>query len=69
MSCELKDVMLMLIDLIKRKGITQNMGENLLLVSEEVLYMCKYLDSVRALQEEHVIDILTGLTMRGYAHL
>ena len=38
-------------------------GENVIVASEEVLGVCKRLNSVRALQEDHVLDILMGLSV------
>ena len=65
MSREVKDAMLNFLDLFKRKGVARYTGENVLLVSEEIIGVCKRLDSVGALQEDHVIDILTGLSICG----
>jgi hypothetical protein len=63
MSREVKEAMLNFLDLFKRKGIARYTGENVLEAVEEVLGVCKRLDSVNALQEEHLADILTGLSI------
>ena len=34
-----------------------------MVVSEEIFGVCKHLDAVKALQEEHVMDVLSGLSM------
>ncbi len=65
MSREVKDAMLFFLSLFKRKGISRYVGENVLLASEEVLGVCKRLDAGKGLLEEHVIDVLTGLSICG----
>jgi hypothetical protein len=67
MSREVKDAMLGFLSLFKRKGIARYTGENVLLASEEVLGVCKRLAAARSLLDEHVIDVLTGLSICGNA--
>ena len=65
MSREVKDAMLFFLSLFKRKGVSRYVGENVLLASEEILGVCKRLDAGKGLLEEHVIDVLTGLSICG----
>lgn len=65
MSREVKDAMLVFLDLFKRKGVARYTGENLIIIQEEVVGVCKRLDSVHALTDDHVLDVLTGLTIAG----
>ena len=53
------------LDIFKKKGVVHYMGENVLAVFEDLLVVCRYLDAIGALLDEHVVDILTGLTMCG----
>ena len=57
--------MLTFLDLFKHKDVAQYTGENIMLISEELLGVCKWLDVVQALQEEHMTDILMGLSIFG----
>lgn len=63
MSREVKEAMYKFLDIFKRQGISRYTGESVLVASEEILAVCKRLDAVHALQEEHVTDILTGLSI------
>lgn len=63
MSREVKEAMIVFLDLFKRKGIARYSGENVLVASEEVIGVCKRLDAAKGLLEEHVIDVLTGLSI------
>jgi hypothetical protein len=65
MSREVKEAMLTFLGIFKRKGVAQYTGENIIVVQEEIVGVCKRLASVGALLEEHVIDILQGLTIGG----
>ena len=47
----------------KRRDIANYPGENVLVASNELLGVCKSLDVVDALTDEHVIDVLTGLSI------
>ena len=57
-SCKVKEAMFNFLDIFKRNGVSRYTGENVLVVSEEILGVCKWLDAVKALQEEHVTDVL-----------
>jgi hypothetical protein len=57
--------MLTFLGIFKRKGVARYTGENIIVVQEEIVGVCKRLASVGALLEEHVIDILQGLTIGG----
>ena len=63
MSREVKDAMLVFLDLFKRKGVARYTGENLIIIQEEVVGVCKRLDSVHALTDDHVLEVLTGLSI------
>jgi hypothetical protein len=63
MSREVKEAMTKFLDIFKRNGISRYTGENVLVASEEIIGVCKRLDAVNALQEEHVLDILAGLSI------
>jgi hypothetical protein len=63
MSREVKEAMYKFLDIFRRNGVARYTGENVLVVSEEVLGVCKRLDAVGALLEEHVIDVLSGLSI------
>eukprot|EP00956_Cyclotella_meneghiniana_P009509 scaffold13164_cov56-Cyclotella_meneghiniana.AAC.1 len=65
MSREVKEAMISFIDFFKKKGVARYTGENILVVQEELLGVCRRLDAVGALTEEHVMDILTGLSICG----
>ena len=62
---EVKEAMITFLDIFKKKGIALYMGENVLVISEELLGVCRQLDAINALHEENVMDILTGLTIIG----
>ena len=55
--------MLTFIEFFKKNGIAKYSGENVLLAAEQLLGVCKRLDAVKSLTEEHVHDILTGLSI------
>ena len=63
MSKEVKNAMLTFIEFFKKHGIAKYEGENVLVAAEQLLGVCKRLDAVKALTEEHVHDILTGLSI------
>jgi hypothetical protein len=63
MSREVKEAMLKFLDIFKRNGISKYTGENVLVASEEILGVCKRLDAVGSLQDEHVMDVLSGLSI------
>ena len=63
MSREVKEAMYKFLDIFKRQGVSRYIGESVLVASEEILAVCKRLDAVNALQEEHITDILTGLSI------
>jgi hypothetical protein len=63
MSREVEESMISFLGLFKRRGVARYAGENLILVREEVLGICKRLDAVGALRHENVMDVLTGLTI------
>jgi hypothetical protein len=65
MSREVKEAMLSFIEFFKKKGVARYTGENVLVVQEELLGVCRRLDAVGALTDEHVMDILTGLGICG----
>ena len=60
---EMFQAMYKFLDIFKRQGVSRYIGESVLVASEEILAVCKRLDAVHALQEEHVTDILTGLSI------
>ena len=63
MSKKVKNAMLTFIEFFKKHGIAKYEGENVLVAAEQLLGVCKRLDAVKALTEEHVHDILTGLSI------
>jgi hypothetical protein len=63
MSREVKDAMLKFLEIFKRNGVSRYTGENVLVVSEEILGVCKRLDAVDALLDDHVFDVLAGLSI------
>jgi hypothetical protein len=65
MSREVKEAMISFIEFFKKKGVARYTGENVLVVQEELLGVCRRLDAVNALTDEHVMDILTGLSICG----
>ena len=60
MSREVEEEMHKFIELFKWTGVSKYVGENLLIVQEQVTRVCKRLDSVRALRSNHMMDVLTG---------
>ena len=63
MSREVKASMIAFIEFFKRRDIANYPGENVLVASNELLGVCKSLDVAGALTDEHVIDVLTGLSI------
>lgn len=63
MSREVREAMLLFLDLFRRKGIARYSGENVMIVRNELVGICKRLHVAKALTEEHVFDILTGLAI------
>ena len=63
MSCEVKEAMFQFLDIFKQNRVTRYTGKNLLVVSKEILGVCKHLDVVKALQEEHITNVLSGLSI------
>ena len=59
MSKEVNMAMLAFIKLCKKNRIFRSDGKNVLLAAEQSLGVCKRLDAVGALTEEHVHDVLT----------
>ena len=55
--------MLMFLQLFQKKGIARHTGENVRVASEELLGVCRRLASKSALTEEHVHDVITGLSI------
>ncbi len=55
--------MLKFLDIFKHNGVSCYTDSNVLVVSEELLDVCKHLDVVKALQKEHVTDIISGLSI------
>jgi hypothetical protein len=62
MSKEVKLAMLTFIEFFKKNGIAKYDGENVLLAAEQLLGVYKCLDAAKALTEEHVHNVLTGLS-------
>ena len=60
MSKDVKKAILNFIDLFKARGLTRYTGENVLRASEELLGVLKRLNSIRAVTDEHVYDVLHG---------
>ena len=63
MSCEIEEAMYKFLYIFKQNDMYRYSGENVLVVSEEILGVCMHLDVVKALQEEHVMDVLSGLSI------
>ena len=63
MSREVKETILIFLDIFKKTGIMCYMGENVSMVLEELLGVCRHLDAIGAPLDEHVMDILTVLTI------
>ena len=57
MSCKVKEAMYKFLDIFNQNGISWYFGENVRVVSEEILGICMHLDVVKALQEKHVMDV------------
>ena len=55
MSKEVKNAMLTFIEFFKKHVISKYKGENVLLVAEKFLGVCKRMDAVGALTEEHIV--------------
>ena len=65
MTREVKVSMLVFLKLFKTEGLARYTGENMLVVSTELLGICRLLASADASLEEHVHGTLTGLGMCG----
>ncbi len=63
MSHKVKEAMYKFLDIFKQNVMSQYSGESVLVVSEEILGLCKPLDAVKAMQEENVINVLPGLSI------
>lgn len=63
MSREVRQAMLDFIDLFKRRGVSRYTGENILVVEEELMCVTKRLAADGSLTEDHVIDVLCGLSI------
>ena len=63
MSREVKDAMYSFLRLFRSKGIARYTGENVLKASAEVLGICKRLEAANSLLEDHVHDVLCGLSI------
>eukprot|EP00956_Cyclotella_meneghiniana_P005534 scaffold7111_cov22-Cyclotella_meneghiniana.AAC.1 len=63
MSREVKDAMYTFLRLFRTKGIGRYTGENVLKASSEVLGICKRLEAANALLDDHVYDVLCGLSI------
>lgn len=61
MSREVKEAMQKFLDIFKRNGVSRYSGENVLVVADEITGICKRLDAVKALTDENVLDVLSGL--------
>jgi hypothetical protein len=63
MSREVKDAMYTFLCLFGTKGIAHYTGENALKASSEVLSICKRLEAANALLDDHLYDVLCGLSI------
>ena len=63
MSKDVKKAILNFVDLFKARGLTRYTGENMLMASEELLGVLKRLNSIKAVTDEHVHDVLHGLSI------
>ena len=63
MNKDVKKAMLDFIDIFKTKGLANYAAENVLQASEELSGVCKRLDAVRALTDEHVFDVCLGMSI------
>ena len=63
MSREVKDAMYTFLRLFRTKGIGRYTGENVLKASGEVLGICKRLEAANALLDDHLYDVLCGLSI------
>ena len=63
MSKEIMQAMLSFLDRFHRLGIASYQGENVLLASEEILGVCRRLNSINAITSEHIHDVLVGLSI------
>jgi hypothetical protein len=61
MSKEVRQAKLTFIGFFKKNGIAKYDGENMLLTAEQLLGVCKRLNTVKALAEEHVHENLTRM--------
>jgi hypothetical protein len=63
MSREVKDAMYTFLRLFRSKGIARYTGKNVLKASSEVLGICKRLEAANALLDDHLYDVLCGLSI------
>ena len=63
MSKDVKKAILNFVDLFKARGLIRYTGESVLKASEELLGVLKRLHSVGGVTDEHVYDILQGLSI------
>jgi hypothetical protein len=63
MSREVKEAMYKFLDIFKQNRVTRYTGKNLLVVSKEILGVCKHLDVVKAIQEEPISNVLSDLSI------
>ena len=56
-SFKVKEALFKFLDIFKPNGVSHYTGKNVFVVAEEILGICKRLDAVKALQEEHVTDV------------
>ena len=55
-----KEAMFKFLDIFRQNKVSCYTGKNVFMVSEEILGVCKLLDMVKALQEEHMMYVLSG---------
>jgi hypothetical protein len=63
MSREVKDAMIKFLEIFKRNGVSRYSGENVFVVEEELIGVTKRLNAVGALTDDHVLEVLTGLSI------
>ena len=60
---DMEESMLGYLAFFRKRGVAHYPGENVVVVSKELLEVCKRLATVDALTSEHVHDVLTGLSI------
>jgi len=63
MSREVKDAMIKFLEIFKKNGVSRHSGENVFVVEEELIGVTKRLNAVGALTDDHVLEVLTGLSI------